>query len=165
MGADKAAQDWRGRRAVDWVADLARAAGASKVITSGADYGLPFAADPAPQAGPVAGVMAAAAGLRAEGFQRILLLAVDAPTLTPADLAPLLASAAPGAAYDGFPLPFVATLAALPTNAEDSWPLKRLSERAGLAVLPCPPDLALRLHGANSPEERVALLANWTPPA
>ena len=165
MGLDKAAQDWRGRRAVDWVADLARAAGASQVITAGGDYGLPFSADPAPQAGPVAGVIAAAARLRVEGFQRILLLAVDAPTLTLADLGPLLASPAPGAAYDGFPLPFVADLAALPSDAEDGWPLKRLAERAGLTVLPCTPDVTRRLRGANSPEERAALLADWAPPS
>jgi molybdopterin-guanine dinucleotide biosynthesis protein A len=163
MGMDKAAQDWRGQRAVDWVADLARAGGASQVITAGGDYGLPFAADPTPLAGPVAGVMAAAAKLRAEGFTRILLLAVDAPTLTPADLAPLLAAAAPGAAYNGFPLPFVSDLAALPSDAEDVWPLRRLAERAGLAALPCPPAVARRLRGANSPAERAALLADWTP--
>ncbi len=163
MGTDKAAQDWLGRRAVDWVADLARSVGASQVITAGGDYGLPFAADPSPQAGPVAGVMAAAARLRAEGFERILLLAVDAPSLTPADISPLLTSPAPGAVYDGFPLPFVADLAALPVDAQHGWPLRRLAARAGLAALPCPPAVARRLRGANSPEERAALLADWRP--
>jgi len=164
MGTDKAAQDWRGRRAVDWVADLARAVGAAQVITAGGDYGLPFAADPSPQAGPVAGVMAAARRLRGEGFRRMLVLAVDAPTLRAGDLAPLLAAPLPGAAYDGFPLPFVADLEALPANAPDDWPLRRLSERAGLATLPCPPQIARRLRGANTPEEHAALLADWPPP-
>jgi molybdopterin-guanine dinucleotide biosynthesis protein A len=161
MGADKAAQDWGGRRAVDRVADLARAAGAQTVITAGGDYGLPFVADPAPLAGPVAGVIAAARALKTDGFARALLLAVDAPTLSSADLTPLLAAATPGAAYDGYPLPAVMALAAFPEDAQAAWPLRRLVEAAGLAALPCPPAIARRLRGANTPEERAALLREW----
>ena len=59
MGTDKAAQIWGGRRAVDRLADLARALGAVRVVTAGdGDYGLARAPDPAPQSGPVAGVLA-----------------------------------------------------------------------------------------------------------
>jgi len=158
MGADKAAQDWGGRRAVDRVADLARAAGAERVITAGGDYGLPFVADPAPLAGPAGGVLAGVRALKAAGLTRALVLAVDAPTLSCADLAPLLAAPAPGAFYDGHPLPAVMTLAATPLDAPPDWALKRLVESAGLAALPCPAAIMDRLRGANTPSERAALL-------
>jgi len=161
MGSDKASLEWGGRRAVDRVADLARAAGADVVITAGGDYGLPFVEDPSPQAGPVAGLLASAPALRQAGACRILILAVDAPTLRAADLKPLLGASGPGAAYAGFPLPAVMDLAAFPTEARADWPLRRFIEQADLAVLPCPLDLAPRLRGANTPEERAALLAAW----
>jgi molybdopterin-guanine dinucleotide biosynthesis protein A len=158
MGVDKAAQDWGGRRAVDRVADLARRLGAGLILTAGGDYGLPFVLDPRHQAGPVAGVKSAAARALTEGFGRLLVLAVDAPTLKAADLAPLLAAPEPGAVYDGFPLPLVVRLAALTVDAPDDWPLRRLVERAGVRPLPCPDALAARLRGANTPGERAALL-------
>jgi len=161
MGVDKASLDWDGQRAVDRVADLARAAGAGLVLTAGGDYGLPFVADPTPQAGPVAGIVAATTRLRGAGVDRVLILAVDAPTLGLADLAPLLAAPEPGAAYAGFPLPSVIALASLPEGVGANWPLRRLVEQAGLATLPCPPELAQRLRGANTPEERAALLSTW----
>lgn len=161
MGVDKARLDWGGRRAVDRVAALARAAGAGFVLTAGGDYGLPFVLDPSPQAGPVAGVFAAAPLLRDAGVDRALLLAVDAPTVRPQDLAALLAAAAPGAAYAGFPLPAMIYLASLPHEAGPDWPLRRLVEKTQLAILPCPPDLEPRLRGANTPQERDALLAAW----
>jgi molybdopterin-guanine dinucleotide biosynthesis protein A len=160
MGLDKSALDWGGLRAVDRVAELARAVGVSQVITAGGDYGLPYVLDPEPQAGPVAGVLAALPILRAAGAERMLLLAVDAPTLRPADLAPLLAAADPGAAFDGFPLPAVMNINAVATDAEARWPLRRLIERTGLEILRCDAPLATRIRGANTPEERAALLSN-----
>ncbi|MGA0600276.1 molybdenum cofactor guanylyltransferase [Caulobacter sp. KR2-114] len=163
MGADKALQDWGGRRAVDRVADLARALGAAPVIVSGGDYGLPFVPDPAPQAGPVAGVLAAALALREAGATRALVLAVDAPTLRPADVAPLLAAPAPGAAYDGFHLPVAVDLAALDAGMAGDAPLHRLLAAAGVVRLPCPADLQPRVRGANTPQERAALLDDLPP--
>jgi molybdenum cofactor guanylyltransferase len=165
MGANKAVLDWGGRRAVDLVAALARQAGAEFVVTAGGDYGLPFVEDAAPHSGPVGGVLAAAARLRAQGIERCLLLAVDAPTITPDDLSPLLEAPRPGATYQGFPIPAVLDLAALPVDARADWPLGRLVERAGLAVLDCPPERAGRIRGANTTEERAALMADWTSPA
>lgn len=159
MGADKATLDWGGRRAIDRVADLATAVQAERLLVSGGDYGLPFVADPYPQAGPVAGVLAAAAMLRAAGVTRALVLAVDAPTIRPDDLEPLIAAPAPGAAYDGFHLPLVVELAALDHGLAPDAPLHRLLAGAGVARLACPPELAPRLRGANTPEERAALLA------
>src|SRR5260370_34337803 len=79
MGADKAAQVWDGKRAVDLVADLARAAGARLVLTAGGDYGLPFVADPVEGAGPAAGVVGGGGRLADEGTSPALLVAVDAP--------------------------------------------------------------------------------------
>ena len=148
MGRDKAVLDWDGRRAVDRVADLARAVGAGGLVTAGADLGLPWVADDTAGGGPVGGVLA---GARALGTGRLLVLAVDAPTVAPEDLAPLLAAPSPGAIYEGLPLPMV--IDALPPDAEAGWPLRRLAERAGLAVLPVPEGAAERLRGANTPEE------------
>ena len=107
MGADKAAQVWEGKRAVDLVAELARAAGARLVLTAGGDYGLPFVADPFEGAGPAAGVLVGAARLADEAMSHALLLAVDAPTLEVCDLAPLFAAPDPGAAFAGYPLSLI----------------------------------------------------------
>lgn len=158
MGVDKALQDWAGVRAIDRVAGLAKSAGAELVITAGGDYGLPHVTDPWPNAGPAAGVMAGAARLQAEGLARALVLAVDAPTLTPADFAPLLGAKPPGATFAGHPLPAVVSLAALPEAASPDWALARLFERAGLAVLSLPRGAAARLRGANTPAERARLV-------
>jgi molybdopterin-guanine dinucleotide biosynthesis protein A len=157
MGADKASLDWNGQRAVDRVATLAAAAGAVRVLTVGRDHGLEHVPDDQPGAGPVGGVLAGARVLAAQGLLRMLVLAVDAPTTTVEDLAPLLAAAEPGGFYEGLPVPMVATLAALPAEAEAGWPLRRLVERAGLVALACDDALRLRLRGANTPEERARL--------
>lgn len=151
MGRDKAVLDWDGRRAVDRVADLARAVGAEALVTAGADLGLPWVPDDEAGAGPVGGVLA---GARTLGTARLLVLAVDAPTVTAEDLAPLLAA---GGCYEGLPVPMVVTAAALPADAAPGWPLRRLAERAGLVSLPVPHGAMARLRGANTPEEREAL--------
>ena len=153
MGRDRALLEWGGVRAVDRVAALARAAGAEAVLTAGRDYGLDWVPDPQEGAGPVGGVLAGAAALRARGCLRALVLAVDAPTLTAEDLAPLLAAEA-GATFDASPVPMVLPLEAMPEGAQAGWPLRRLVERAGLAVLECPEEAKARLLGANTPQER-----------
>lgn len=157
MGADKALLDWDGQRAVDLVAALARAAGAARVLTAGRDHGLEHVDDPKPDAGPVGGVLAGCAALAAAGLTRALVLAVDAPTVTVADLSPLLAAPGAGAVYEGLPAPMVVTFDALPHDAEAGWPLRRLVERTGLTALPCDEAVRLRLRGANTPEERARL--------
>lgn len=157
MGTDKAAQLWDGRRAVDRVADLARVLGATVVVSAGdGEFGLPRAPDPAPLSGPVAGVLAGIALVRGQ-VGRVLVLAVDAPTLQPEDLAPLLAAGGVGAAFEGQPLPMVLDISAVPADAQADWPLRRFVERAGLIQVAL--DLALlpRLRGANTPEERARL--------
>lgn len=156
MGRDKAVLDWGGRRAVDRVADLARSVGAERLVTAGADLGLPWVPDDAALGGPVGGVLA---GARALGTDRLLVLAVDAPTMRPEDLAPLLAAPGAGATYEGLPLPMVILASALPEDAGAGWPLRRLVERAGLASLPVPDEALPRLRGANTPEEVAALKA------
>jgi molybdopterin-guanine dinucleotide biosynthesis protein A len=161
MGVDKARFEWGGRGAADLLADLARAAGARLVISAGQDLGMPFVLDPAPRAGPVAGVMAAAAVLRDAGLERALLLAVDAPAVGAADVEALLAGPEPGATFGGFPLPAVVTLAALPADAAAGWPLRRLADRAGLTALPCPAEVEYRIRGVNTQQERAELIAAW----
>jgi len=163
MGADKAAQDWAGRRAVDRLVELAQALGAKAVVTAGVtDYGLARAVEDPPGGGPVAGLAAGAAALSTAGCVRALVLAADAPTITVGDLAPLLAAPAPGAAYEGLHLPLVIHLGALPADQVHGWPMGRLVEKAGLARLPAPPSAADRLRGANTPAEREMLLRRLT---
>ena len=164
MGVDKASQVWGDRRAVDLVAALAQAAGASRIVTAGGtDFGLPWAADPEPFSGPVAGLLGGVA-LMGPRIERFLVLAVDAPTIRPDDLAAILAAPPPGASYQGLPLPMLVDRGALPADAANDWPLKRVVERAGLAILPPPTDAAQRLRGANTPEERAGLLGSGDPP-
>ncbi|MDR3508674.1 MAG: NTP transferase domain-containing protein [Caulobacteraceae bacterium] len=159
MGTDKAALDWGGMRAVDRVARTARNLGAAHVLTAGGDYGLDFIADAEAYGGPVGGVMAALKALARMDLSRALVLAVDAPTATLADLRALVEAPAPGALFEGFPLPMMIDLAAAPLDAPSGWPLMRLAEAACLLRLPCPPGAQVRLRGANTEEERRALLA------
>ena len=159
MGADKAEALWLGVRAVDRVADLARRCGAARVLTVGArSHGLAFVPDDRAGGGPVGGVVAGVRALAEAGCDRALVLAVDAPTLEPEDLAPLLDAAPPGAAFDGLYLPMSLEITALPAEVEAGWPLGRLVERAGLLRIPCPPDRLDRVRGANTPQEREVLL-------
>lgn len=158
MGRDKAFLDWNGRTAVDRVFATAAEAGAEVALGVGRDVpGRTSVIDD--KAGPAGGVMLAVRQLREAGCGRALILAVDAPTLTADDLAPLL-EAPQGAAYEQQHLPMVLPLAAMPTEAEPGWPLGRLIERAGLARLVCPAERLARVRGANTPEEHAALLAD-----
>jgi molybdopterin-guanine dinucleotide biosynthesis protein A len=158
MGADKASLDWNGRRAVDRLADLAAEAGCAFTVVAGADHGLPFVPDP-PGKGPVGGVLAGVEALKARGLKRALVLAVDAPTLRVGDLAPLLAADAPGAAFAGLTMPMVVDIAAVPAAAMGDWSMFFLIDVAGLAVVESDPGARPRIRGANTPEERAALLA------
>jgi len=151
MGQDKAAIRWGARTAVERLARLARAAGARKVIVSGGDYGLTFVQDPIAFGGPVGGLLAAASSVG--DAERILVLAVDAPTLCVDDLQPLLAAAGTGAAYLAYPLPMVVATAAIPRDLAPDTPLRRFVDLAGLNELTPPPDARARLRGANTVEE------------
>lgn len=151
MGRDKAELVWDGRPAIARMAQIATAAGASELIVAGGDYGLPFAPDPVAFGGPVGGLLAAAATL--SGAARLLVLAVDTPTLTRADLDPLLSAAAPGAAYAGLPLPMVISRDAVPWGLTADASLRRFVAEARLTELPASPMALIRLRGANTPEE------------
>jgi molybdopterin-guanine dinucleotide biosynthesis protein A len=160
MGANKAELDWCGRGALDRLAALAAKLGLDELVVVGPGaYGLPSVVESPPGGGPVAGMLTGLAELAARGCRRALVLAVDAPTLAPSDIAPLLASNGPGAAYEGLHLPLVVDLSAAPLHAEAGWPVSRFIAAAGLARLDCPPGSAQRLRGANTPAERDALLA------
>jgi molybdopterin-guanine dinucleotide biosynthesis protein A len=159
MGSDKAAMDWLGRRAVDRVAAVATQVGCEFVVAVGSEgYGLDHVPDGRALAGPVGGVLAGARRLRELGFDRVLVLAVDAPTLLAADIRPLIDAAPPGAAFAGLHLPFVADLAALSAEAPAAWPMWRLLDQAAVVRLDCPDAARNRLRGANTPEERDNLL-------
>ncbi len=159
MGEDKAGADWLGRRAVDRVAQLAGDVGAAFVLTVGrASHGLPFAPDRVALGGPTGGILAGLAALRAQACDQALVLAVDAPTLLAADLAPLLQEGPPGASYAEYPLPLLIATDADVSGITADWPIGRLVDRCGLRRLTCPPDAAPRLRGANTPAERSLLL-------
>jgi molybdopterin-guanine dinucleotide biosynthesis protein A len=159
MGTDKAVIDWNGRRAVDRLADLAQAVGAHALLTAGAEsYGFAHAIEDPPGAGPAAGLLAAAAVLAGQGCDRLLVLAVDAPTIRRQDLQPLLAAPL-GGCFRDLHLPLVTNLNALTIGAGQGWSMRRLIETIGLTRLPCPADAQARLRGANTPIEREALLA------
>jgi molybdopterin-guanine dinucleotide biosynthesis protein A len=164
MGADKARLDWRGVSAIDRLVALSHDLGIQMVLTAGADHGLPAVLDASPGAGPCGGILAAAEWLRAAGYARALILAVDAPTVTACDIRPLLEAGGAGAVYEGLPLPMMIELAAVPPDTEAQWPLKRLAEAAELIVLPCSEEARPRLRGANTPEERLRLLTDLDAP-
>jgi molybdopterin-guanine dinucleotide biosynthesis protein A len=151
MGRDKAGLVWDGQTAIARLAATAAAAGAAELIVAGGDYGLPFVPDPEPFGGPVGGLLAAAAAL--PGAERLLVLAVDAPTLLPEDLDPLLSAKSPGAAYAGLPLPMVICREAVPWGLGADVSLRRFVADAGLAELAAAPPALARLRGANTPEE------------
>ncbi len=160
MGSDKASLVWGGRRAVDRLAGLGHDLGAIATFTAGAqDYGLPFVADPASGGGPVVGLAAGGAALLRAGCDRALALAVDAPTLAAADLEPLIKAPSPGAAFVGLNLPLAWDLALTPTSAGAGWAVRRFIDAMDLPRLLCPPAAEQRLRGANTPDERQALLA------
>lgn len=160
MGADKAVLDWDGATAVDRVWALAAATIAGPIFTVGRrGYDLPTIEDARPGGGPVAGVTTGATALKAQGAQFALVLAVDAPTITPEDLAPLVRCRL-SAAYEGLHLPAVFRLADLPEAVGDGWPMKRLLEVVGATRLPVPAGAADRLRGANTPCERDLLQAH-----
>lgn len=150
MGTDKALIAWSGRRAIDRVVDLAKAAGADQVLVSGPDYGHPHLPDDEAHSGPPQALLRAAATLR--GAERILVLAVDSPLLRPADLAPLLNSDGPGAIYAGHPLPMVVGHAKL-VSISGARSLKSIAEACRLACLPVSRELEARIRGPNTPEE------------
>lgn len=164
MGADKASACWRGERAVDLVWDLALEVLAGPVLTVGKeDYALPFVPDDAPLGGPVGGILAGARALR--GQNRVLVLAVDAPTVEPDDLMPLMTAPYPSVAFETLHLPLVLDLGALPPDARADWPIARLAEAMGVVRIPCPEAARIRMRGANTPEERALLLAARAWPA
>jgi len=163
MGRDKALIEWDGVRAIDRVCDLARAAGARQIIVSGADYGIRNVPDPV-DAGPVGGLLASAALLASEGVTAVLVLAVDAASATPGDLAPLIASPVPGAAYETLPLPMCLHLSAIPPEAAGHWALRTLVSRSRLSTLSAPQAAMARIRGANTPGELQTLSAKVDEP-
>jgi len=159
MGADKATQLWGEERAVDLVAGLAASAGAALIISAGPGrFGLPRTLDKTPLGGPVGGILSGLAWLDGR-CAKVLVLAVDAPTLSLDDLAPLLAAPSPGAVFAGMPLPMVLDPQATAAGAEAGWPVRRFAERSGLTQLEPNAGSLARLRGANTPQELAGLLA------
>jgi molybdopterin-guanine dinucleotide biosynthesis protein A len=160
MGEDKASADWLGRRAVDRVYDLANAVGAHLVLTVGRRHlGLHAVTEEDEGGGPVGGIVAGCAKLLSAGCERALVLAVDAPTITPTDLQALLGAKSPGAAFAHLHFPFLIFFDALPCNIGPGNSVARFLTDAHLPLLDPPKESYKRLRGANTPEEREALLS------
>lgn len=164
MGRDKALLAWDGERAVDRLARLSRNLGLGEPYTAGADHGFAAISDDTPGAGPCGGIIAAAPLLRTQGVRRMLVLAVDAPTIAPDDLQPLLQTARPGATFAGQPLPLWIWLDAIPVDAEAGWPLRRFVEVAGLSDVDAPRGAEARIRGANTPADYRRLQASLLEP-
>src|SRR5690606_17932910 len=107
--------------------------------------------------GPAGGILVAGEILANQGASRLIILAVDAPSIRPEDLSRLLESPSPGAVYAGLPLPMAIDLKALPPGLASSRSLRQAVADAGLAVIPPQPGVAERLRGANTPEELTRL--------
>lgn len=159
MGVDKAGLDWLGHSAVDRIAAVATELGAERIITvGGGQYGYDAVPDQQRLAGPVGGVLAGSMALRAVGCRYALVLAVDAPTLSADDLRPLCGKTTPGLAFEGLHFPVMIELDKIPTDAAAGWAMAQLLDGVGVTRLPSSPEARLRLRGANTPAERVALL-------
>lgn len=96
MGQDKALLPWRGSTLLDHALDRLRSVFPDVRILSGpeeryAGRGVPVVIDPLPDAGPIAGLLAALEATRSLGGLGAVLLAVDLP-LVPASLLRALAA-------------------------------------------------------------------------
>lgn len=159
MGEDKGALDWLGQRAVDKVDKLARDVGAQKVLTVGRrSFGLDAVTGEEEGGWPVSGILAGCAALKSAGYERALVLAVDAPTIKPSDLADLVAAPEPGAAFAHLHFPFLIFVDAIPPAIGSGHSVARFITAADLNLIETGEDSYGRLRGANTPEERGALL-------
>ena len=150
MGEDKALLSWNGRRAIDRVADLARSVAANEILVSGRDYGLPYVSDPEPDCGPASGLIATAQAMRSA--DRILVFAVDAPTLASDDVYPLLKVDGPGAVYEDQPVPMVIARDVL-LACVGQRSLRQIVDAARLRHIVLPLARLARVRGANTPLE------------
>lgn len=150
MGEDKALLSWNGRRAIDRVADLARSVAANEILVSGRDYGLPYVSDPEPDCGPASGLIATAQAMRSA--DRILVFAVDAPTIGSDDVYPLLEVDGPGAVYEDQPVPMVIARDVL-LACVGQRSLRQIVDAARLRHIVLPLARRARVRGANTPLE------------
>ena len=171
MGRDKAHLARGGVTLLQGLVQAAARLGPVAVVGRGPEAGLAatFLSDAVPGAGPLGGIAAALAWASPEP---VLIIAVDLPWLTAADLA-WLADLPPG--LDGTvvrrdgriePLfsrwhPSLATVVAAALADGRRSPLAVL-ERAAMAVYDAPADLAARLRDCDTPESWA--LASGAPP-
>jgi molybdopterin-guanine dinucleotide biosynthesis protein A len=173
MGRDKATLELGGERLVDRVVEAVRAALAAagerspRVVVAGDVPGHECVADAVPGLGPVAGLGAAAA--RLPGAEWLLAVPVDLPALTPAALAPLLATrgARAAVAHEDHALPALlragrpldealAAVLAAPRAGDRS--VLRLLDLLDVEWIPLDPRHAPALANANTPAELRAAL-------
>lgn len=162
MGLDKAGLRFNGRTWLDIAAQTLTAAGAETLIYSGRPDLPGGVADPAPDAGPAGGIVAALRHL-GDRCDQVLFVPVDMPELPPEALTFLAAQPGAGAFFHGDPLPFALRLSptvieaaqAFVTTAARSPSVWGLLIHLGCVEVPAPPGLILR--NLNTPEDAATL--------
>lgn len=166
MGTDKARLAWQSSDLLGHAVALLHEAGAVDVLVSGRPEHAGAIPDDLPGRGPLGGLATLA---RRSPDGEVWIVAVDAPRVSTADLHALAADPSQRACrFEGFPLPMWLRLdAAMRASLDAALGHPDLSRRAlhvwqddiGALRLPCSPERAARLRGANTPQEWAALRA------
>lgn len=166
MGQDKARLAWRSNDLLGRAVEILEDAGAKSVLISGRPEHAGAIADDAPGLGPLGGLATLA---RRSPDGEVWVVAVDAPTVCADDLHALVANPTQRlCCFDGFPLPMWLRLddalrarldAALAHPDASQRALHVWQDSVGALRLPCTPERAARLRGANTPQEWAALRA------
>lgn len=91
MGQDKARLEWQGETLLDRARALLRTTGIDAIHVGGRPDEIDGLPDSEPHGGPARAILDAARLLRGQ-FHRLLIIPVDMPLLSPAQLTPLLAA-------------------------------------------------------------------------
>lgn len=164
MGRDKALLEFQGFAMHEVMRQRLHAAGCDAVWLAGELPGLHGLADPPGYAGPLAGI--AAVSTKLHDGERLLVVPVDMPRLSPGLLAQLLEDDAPVTRFEGYCLPLALTVSkALRDYLLDvveqfgqTQSLMRLFDTLGGHALTLPASSHEQLANANTPEEWGRLL-------
>jgi len=164
MGVDKATLQYRGLSLLDYMGGILAGAGAVPVLNVGQPGGL---ADPVPDCGPVAGLLALHEHLRGAPPESWIVVPVDMPLLSAATLRRLAQTEAPAAHFSDEPLPFMIRmnpeiadfLSNIRTNlvSQEGMSLRHLLSKLGAAILVPDAVEAGQLVNFNTPYEWSAL--------
>ena len=163
MGQDKATLPYKGKRLVDVVADVARAAGVSRIYVSGMLKGYTSIPDMISGGGPVSGLCSCLLRLSAN-HARLLFIPVDMPRLTPELLRLLIVQPMHESChFESHPLPCIipitkevmryTDLVARNLAKQKKLSVKDFLARIGATSLDIPESLNSSLTNTNTPDE------------